>query len=122
DVDRRLHQLVARSDQPGPVVLLELSGAQTLRLDLRLAAEEALSYLRLRHLEREQRDRRRVPEREVCRDAQSERGLPHAGTRGDDDEVPGLEAGRQPVEVAEAGGHPRDVGAGLVESGDPLET
>ena len=34
---------------------------------------------------------------------------------GDDDQVPGLEAGGEPVEVAEAGWRPGDVGAGLVE-------
>ena len=62
-----------------------------------------------------------MPQREVGRDAKAERRLAHARARGDDDEVAGLEPGRQPVEVAEAGGDPGDVGAGLVQRGDPLE-
>jgi len=62
-----------------------------------------------------------VPKREVRRHAETECRLPHAGTSGDDDEVAGLEPGRQSVEVAEAGGGPRDVGAGFVQGGDALE-
>ncbi len=92
-----------------------------LRLHLRLAAEEPLRDLRLRHLECEERNRDLVPKREVRRHAETERRLSHAGTSGDDDEVSGLEAGRQPIEVAEAGGGPGDVGAGFVQGGDALE-
>ena len=36
-------------------------------------------------------------------------------------EVPGLKAGRQPVELAEAGGDPGDVGAGFVQLSDAFE-
>src|SRR5205085_1510432 len=57
----------------------------------------------------------------VRRDAEAERRLAHAWACGDDHEVPGLEPRRQPVEVAEAGGDSRDVGAGLVQRGDSLE-
>src|SRR6185312_5554348 len=47
--------------------------------------------------------------------------LSHARPRGDDDEVPVLEARRDAVDVAEARGDAGDVGARLVERGDPLE-
>src|SRR5205085_4002219 len=47
--------------------------------------------------------------------------LPHRGAGGDDDQVPGLKAGREPVEVAEAGRDAGDVGACLEQRRDPLE-
>src|SRR5207237_8134026 len=47
--------------------------------------------------------------------------LPHARPRRDDHEVARLEARREPVEVAEAGRHSRDLLARLVEGRDPLE-
>ncbi len=62
-----------------------------------------------------------LPQGEVRRDAEPERRLPHARTGRDDHEVAGLEARRQPVEVAEARGDAGDVGARLVERGDALE-
>src|SRR5919108_516144 len=48
----------------------ELPRAQALRFDLRLAAHEPLRDLLLRHLEREQRDRRLVTHGEVRGHAQ----------------------------------------------------
>ena len=62
-----------------------------------------------------------MPDGEVRRDAEPEGGLPHARARGDDDEVPRLEAGGQAIQVTEARRDPGDVLAGLVELGDPLE-
>ena len=62
-----------------------------------------------------------MPEREVRGDAETEGRLPHARSSGDDDEVPGLEPGGQPIEIAEAGGDPGDVGSRFVQSGDSLE-
>jgi hypothetical protein len=53
--------------------------------------------------------------------AQRERRLPHRRARGGDDQVAGLEAGREPVEVAEAGRSTGQVGARLVQLRDPLE-
>ena len=99
----------------------EPSAPEPLGLDLRLAAHHPLGHLGLRHLEREERDRYLVPHAEVRRHAEPERGLPHRGPRGEDHEVPGLEPRGQEVELAEAARDAGDLGACLVELGDPLE-
>jgi hypothetical protein len=62
-----------------------------------------------------------VAYREVLGHVQCQRRLPHRRPRGDDDQVPGLEAGRELVELLEAGGTAGDVGTGLVQVHDPLE-
>ena len=62
-----------------------------------------------------------VAHAEVRSHAEPERRLAHARPRGDDDQVARLEAGRDAVDVAEAGRHAGDVRAGLVELRDPLE-
>ena len=122
DVDRRLHQLVARRrssrGQSSAARRPERS-----RCDSTFAsrAHEPLGHLRLRHLEREQRDGRLVPHAEVRRHAEGERGLPHRRPRRHDDQVPRLEPGRDPVEVAVPRRDARDLGAGLVQRRDPLE-
>ena len=121
DVDRRLRELVARGGEPRPVVGRELAGAQPLRLDLRLAAHQALRHLGLRHLEREHPDRDALAHGHVRGHAERERRLPHRRARGDDDQVARLEAGREPVEVAVAGRRAGDVDARLVERRDALE-
>ena len=77
--------------------------------------------LGFRHLEREQRDRQLEADGEVRGDAEAERRLAHARARGNDDEVPRLEARRQPIEVAETRRHAGHVLARLVELGDALE-
>src|SRR5439155_19751389 len=107
--------------QPWAIVHRQLPGPQPLRLDLRLAAHQPLRHLRLRHLEREQGDGHLVPDAEVRGDPEPERRLPHAWPRGDDDQVPGLESAREPVDVAKAGRDAGDLLAGFVESRDPLE-
>ena len=58
---------------------------------------------------------------EVGRDAEAERRLAHARPGRDDDEVSALEAGGEPIEVAEARWHACHLGAGFVEGRDPLE-
>ena len=121
DVDRRLHQAVARRGQPRPVVRSEPARPQPLRLDLRLAAHHPLRHLGLRHLEREQGDGHLVAHAEVGGDAEAERRLPHRGARGEDDEVAGLEPGREEVELAEPRGNAGDLDARLVELRDALE-
>ena len=68
-----------------------------------------------------QSDRRPGADAEVRGDAEPQRGLPHRRPCGEDDEVAGLEAGGQPVEVAEPAGDPGHVDPGLVELRDPLE-
>src|SRR5262245_46826206 len=121
DVDGRLGELVAGRGEAGPVVGRKLAGAKALGLDLCLAAHETLRHLRLRHLEREEGDWDSLADAEVRGHAEAECRLPHARPCGDDDEVPLLEAGRDAVDVAEAGRNPGDVGARFVERGDPLE-
>ena len=121
DVDRRLHQLVAGGGEARPVVLGEPAVGDALGLDLGLAAHQPLRDLDLRHLEREQGDRHLLADAEVRGDAERERRLPHRRPRGEDDEVAGLEARRELVELLEARGDAGDVGARLVEVRDPLE-
>ena len=58
---------------------------------------------------------------EVRGHAQREARLPHARPGGEDDEVAGLEAGGEVVDVLEAGGDAGDVGAVLVQRGDAFE-
>jgi hypothetical protein len=112
---------VAGGGEAGPVVGAELARAEPLRLDLRLAAHQALGDLRLRHLEREDGDGLLLADGEVGGHAEPEPGLAHARAGGDDDQVPRLEAGGEPVEVTEPGWCAGDLGAGLVERGDALE-
>src|SRR5215210_6297027 len=121
DEDRRFHQLVARRREPWPVLRFQLPRAEALRLHARLAAHHPLGHLALRHLEREEGDRDLVPDREVLGHVQRERRLPHRGTRRDDDQVAGLEAGGELVELLEAGWDARHVDPGFVEVHDPLE-
>ena len=120
-VDRRLHQPVARRRQARPVVRSETAGSEALRLDLRLAAHHPLRHLGLRHLEREEGDRRLVAHAEVRGDAEAERRLPHRRARGEDHEVSRLEARGEEIELPEAGRDPGDLGARLVELRDALE-
>src|SRR6266508_529634 len=121
DVDRRLHQLVARRRQSRPVVLRELARAQPLRLDLALAAHQPLRHFGLRHLEREERDGNVVTYGDVRRGAQRQRGFPHRRAGGDDDQVAGLEAGGDLVPLAEARRYACHLDAGLVQLDDSLE-
>ena len=95
--------------------------AQPLRLDLGLAAHQALRHLGLGHLKREERDGHLLAHPQVGRRAEREAGLAHARTRREDDQVARLEAGRQMIQIAEAGRHARHVDARLVELRDALE-
>ena len=85
-----------------PALLGDAALAQLLALDARLRGDEALRELGLRHLEREQRDGLVVLDRGVLGDVADERALAHRRTRGDDDQVAGLEAAGDLVEVLEA--------------------
>ena len=78
-VDRRLHQSVTGSRQPRPVVRRETAVPQSLRLDLRLAAHHPLGHLGLRHLEREERDRRLVANAQIRGHAEAEPDFPIDG-------------------------------------------
>src|SRR5437868_2045317 len=59
--------------------------------------------------------------REVGGHAEPEPGLAHARAGGDDDQVPRLESGGEPVEVTKPRGRSGHLGARLVKSGDPFE-
>ena len=79
--------------------------AQVVALDRGLRRDEALRELRLGHLEAEQRHRAPVVlvQRDVLGHVRDERGFAHRGARRDDDQVAGLEAAGDGVEVGEAG-------------------
>ena len=51
---------------------------------------------------------------DVVADIGGERGLAHAGTAGEDDQVGGLQAAHHAVEVVEPGGEPRQLAVALV--------
>ena len=54
-------------------------------------------------------------DRDVARHVRGQRGLADARPRGDDDEVAGLQARREVVEVAEAGGQAREGGVAVLD-------
>ena len=87
-----------------PVLLGDLALAQLVAGDPRPAGDEALGELDLGHLEREEGDRLFVLHRDVFGDVGDQRALAHRRPRGDDDQVAGLEAAGDRVDVAEAGG------------------
>src|SRR5204863_9954335 len=58
---------------------------------------------------------------EIRGHAEAKAGLPHARAGGDDDQVPGLEPGGEPVEVAEPRWRAGDLGAGLIQRRDAFE-
>ena len=92
--------------------------AQLLALDPRLRGDEPLGQLRLRHLEAEQRHRASVFERGVLGDVAHQRALAHRRAGGDDDQVAGLKAAGDLVEVLEARRGPRERGP---FEGQPVE-
>ncbi len=94
-----------------PALLGDAALAQLLALDARLRGDEALRELGLRHLQREQRDRLAVLDRGVLGDVAHERALAHRRARGDDDQVAGLKAAGDLVEVLEARRRARQRGA-----------
>src|SRR5581483_3888817 len=107
--------------EPRPVLVREPPGAQALELDTAFRAHQPLGDLELRHLEREDRDRDAVLEREVGGDPEGERRLAPARPARADHEVARLEARRQVVDVAEPGRRPGQLAAPLVHARDLLE-
>ena len=108
--ERRLLELVAGAHHLRPVLLRDLPLAQLVAGDPRPAGDEALRQLDLGHLEGEEGDRQPSLHRHVLGDVGDDRALAHRRPRGDDDQVAGLEAAGDRVDVAEAGG-----GAGQLE-------
>ena len=122
DVDRRLRQRVARLDEPRPVLLRELAGAEALQLDVRLGAHEPLHDLDLRHLEREDRrpgSSRRMPRFDATPSANAD--LPMLGRPATTTRLPGCRPGRHLVDAAEAGRRAGHLAARLVHLRDLLE-
>ncbi len=103
DVERRGGEALGRLDDLRPAVGADASLAQVVAVQLRLRGDEALRELGLRHLEREERDRLVEVDRGVLRDVGDERALSHRRARGEDDQVAGLEAAGELVDVVEAG-------------------
>ena len=108
DEDLGLAQRADRLRQPAPVALAEVAAAHPLRVDPRLGGEHAQEQLLLRHLEAEDADGLGRLRPDVLRDVQHQARLPHRRPGRDDDQVRGLEAGRQLVEIGEAGRHAGD--------------
>ena len=110
----------------GPVALDELAGADALRVDARFARQHAHDELLLGHLQGEHPHPAGFllvlgPAADVGDDVEGEARLPHARPRREDDEVAGLKAAGEPVEIGEAGGNAGDLLLPLVERLDGLE-
>ena len=105
DPQRRLAELLAGVEDLLPAVLGHPTAAQLLAADPGLGGDESLRELGLGHLEREQRHGVSL-ERRVLGDVGDQRRLAHRGPGGDHDQVAGLEAAGQLVDVLEAGGRP----------------
>ena len=88
----------------------EAPGAKLVLVEPADGADQAHRELRRAHFHREHGDRHAGVERDVLADVERERGLTHARSSGDDDQVAGLESGGHPVEVGEAGGNAGDIG------------
>ncbi len=105
EVDRSAGQLLDGVQDLRPAVAAHAALPQLVARHLRLRGDEAVGQLGLRHLEREQRHRHAVVDRRVLGDVGGERALAHRGPGGDHDQVAGLEAAGELVEVGEAGRH-----------------
>ncbi len=123
DVKRQVAQRLRRVHEAVPFRIGEAAGADLAHLDLGLLRENARGQLRGRHFQREQQHRRAAlgfgafgfvfgPHvRRIERHVGGKRRLPHAGTAGDDDEVGGMQAAKQGIEIGESRRHARDVAA-----------
>ena len=120
DVHRRLGQGVHRRRDPGEVELLEEAGAQPLRVDVGDARQQAQDELLLAHLEAEHADALALLDGGVLGDVEREARLADRRPGGDDDQVALLEAGRQRVEVGEAGPDAADLAAVGVQVVEPV--
>ena len=104
DVERRLGEPVRGLEDLRPARRRHLALAQVVAADRRLRGDEPLRELGLGHLEREQRHGLLRLERRVLGEVGHQRRLPHRRPCGEDDQVAGLEAAGDGVEVVEAGG------------------
>ncbi len=102
DEQRRGREPLGGLDDLGPALLRDAPLAELLALDLRLGSHEPLRELGLGHLQREQRDRLPMVHGGVLGDVRDQGRFTHGRSCRDHDEVSGLEASRQLVEVLEA--------------------
>jgi hypothetical protein len=96
---------------------VEPGGTDLLEAEAGAEREEPLVDLGAAHLEAEHRGGLPFGEGDVGGDRERERALPHRRPGGEDDQVPGLQAGGDRVEEADPGGEPGD--GGVAELGDP---
>ena len=108
DEDARLGERAERVRQPAVVLLVEVAGAEPVRVDPRLGGQHAHEQLLLRHLEAEEADRHVGRGADVLRDVQDEAGLAHRRPGGDENQVRRLQPRGHLVEVDEAGRHAGD--------------
>ncbi len=83
----------------------ELAGAQALGIDAGLLGDQALDELLVGHFQREDRHVLLVDLGGILGSREHEGGFARAGTPGDQDEIRGLQAPQQAVQVDEAGRH-----------------
>ena len=116
---RRL-ELVGGPDHPRPLVL-DLALAQLVAGYPRAAGDEALGELHLRHLQREEGDRALLLHRHVLGDVGHPGALSHRRAGRDHDQVAGLKAAGDAVDVAEARGRARELGLAGGELLQPVD-
>src|SRR5262245_1078350 len=90
------------------VVFADVSRTDLMRIDKRLGAKKTHQQLLLRHFETEDADRQLSFESNMLRHVESERGLSHRRTTGEDREIAWLESRGHAIEVCEPRRHPRD--------------
>ncbi len=88
DEHARLGQRAERVRQPAVVLLVQVTGAEPVRIDPRLGRQHAHEELLFRHLEAEEPDRHVGRRADMLRDVQHEAGLSHRRTRRDQDRGP----------------------------------
>ena len=110
DPQRGALDLVADPQDLRPIVLGHVALAQLVRRDPRAFRDQPLGEFGVRHLEREEGDRAAFLDRHVLGDVGDETRLAHARPRGEDDQVAGLKAAGDLVEVGKPGGRSSDVG------------
>ena len=121
DEQRRLVDAAAGLGDPAEVGGLQHARAQQLRVDARLHREQALHDRHARHLEGEQAHGDLLADRDVGGHREGEGGLADRRPGADHDELGGLEAVGEVVELGEARGHARVAALGVVEALDRVE-
>jgi len=109
DMQRHVAQLFDRLRQARPLVVGKLAGAQVHLVDTADRADDTHGQLARAHFHREHCHRQLFVQRDVLGNVDRKSRLTHAGPRREHDHVTRLEAGREPVQVVEAGRHARDV-------------